>query len=734
MDKETFANFISNCGKRDFEIACRIVLQNVFNLNVVNVDGTNDGGTDFTSLDESGQRTLAAYQITTQKTDIKNKAYRDAKKCINKLGAKRYYFLCSYNLPEINCRELENLISTELNIIASVFSPTLIADLMLNYKLVGAFLNRIGYPDLYQFESNNVDYREMALHSYSFMSADARNLKSQIYDDALLLILSDYGDDGLNKNEIVSKATDLLALPETREEFLLRRIDSLLSKGKVSRHPVDPDRIVITAEVKDDIRNRKSIYELELSDLSAAQVDIMKDYGISWTDTDSRQVSVWIANSYISKQLKTLESASATIADNFYKKVASHGYSQLMNYLKKEKKIQDKILPEVVDKLMAHASTHPLITKITSASVYLALEGGNPISACKALGASRWQEVNLLIEPTIGIPFLCSSLYRGKVNKYFDYAIYALNRAKEFGISLYIPYYYIKECAGHLHMARKFNGLDLNADEMQFSSNAFVSNYYTLKSQGIHVPDVFMDYLATFSAAIRTEYSNYRDWIRAIMNDIQSRFTRNNVSFQNVPQYAQFELNRIETEYRLYLEKKGITKRPHLMRNDVMSLHFTDEMSSRNGEHWMILTYDTTLINVSKESDLSTWVSNPFTFIEITEMSKDLTEKKLSSIVHSMAAFSDKKTLEIGARILDRIILYASDKMQDWEFQEDIKKFKEEMVESISPEDKNFMTEVDKKTIVFLANHGVELSHDNDEQNEGDVDVDLETELDSVSE
>jgi hypothetical protein len=146
----------------------------------------------------------AAYQITTQKTDIKNKAFRDASKSIKKLGAKRYYFLCSYNLAERECRELENIISIELNIPSSVFSPILIADLMIGNNLVGQFLDRIGYDDLHRFERTNVDYREMALHSYSFLSKDARNLKSQIYDDALLLVLSD-SDEGLIKDDIIGK-------------------------------------------------------------------------------------------------------------------------------------------------------------------------------------------------------------------------------------------------------------------------------------------------------------------------------------------------------------------------------------------------------------------------------------------------------------------------------------------------------------------------------------------------
>ena len=77
MDKETLANHISRLGKRDFEIACRLILHDIFNLIAVNVDGANDGGTDFAVFNSEGNRTKAAYQITTQKTDIRNKAYQN---------------------------------------------------------------------------------------------------------------------------------------------------------------------------------------------------------------------------------------------------------------------------------------------------------------------------------------------------------------------------------------------------------------------------------------------------------------------------------------------------------------------------------------------------------------------------------------------------------------------------------------------------------------------------------
>jgi len=80
MDQDTLTNHLSRLGKDPFAIACRIVLRSVFNLNAINVDGPGDGGTDYISLKRDGARSNVAYQITTQRTDIERKAYKDPRK------------------------------------------------------------------------------------------------------------------------------------------------------------------------------------------------------------------------------------------------------------------------------------------------------------------------------------------------------------------------------------------------------------------------------------------------------------------------------------------------------------------------------------------------------------------------------------------------------------------------------------------------------------------------------
>lgn len=177
MDLETLSNHISKLGKTYFDNACKIVLQDVFQLNAINVDGKGDGGTDFASFSYSGERINVGYQITTQKSDIKKKAYIDSKKAIEKLGIIRYYFISTYNLTEVEIALIQNQISTELGINSVCLAPKHIAGLILNAGLLNKLLDECNYP-LPRDYTTAYDYREMALHSYTLLSDDAAQMKA----------------------------------------------------------------------------------------------------------------------------------------------------------------------------------------------------------------------------------------------------------------------------------------------------------------------------------------------------------------------------------------------------------------------------------------------------------------------------------------------------------------------------------------------------------------------------
>ena len=82
-------------------------------------------------------------------------------------------------------------------------------------------------------------------------------------------------------------------------------------------------------------------------------------------------------------------------------------------------------------------------------------------------------------------------------------------------------------------------------------------------------------------------------------------------------------------------------------------------------------------------------------------------------MIHSVASFSEK-SLAAGARIIDRVITYAAPEMQNWEFKNEIDRFKSEIIKNIDIDKPDYIVEVDKKTDEFLKKHGVKLKDESD--------------------
>ncbi|MEX1014396.1 MAG: hypothetical protein WDZ80_04520 [Candidatus Paceibacterota bacterium] len=718
MDKETLTNHITRLGKDYFEVACRIVLKDIFHLQIVNVDGKGDGGTDYSSFKKDGSKSLAAYQITTQKSSIKNKAFKDAEKAINKLNADRYYFFTSLNVDETDSRKIENEIAETLKIQSTFLSAQHVAGLLLSEKLVNKFLDETNSPLPRDYSPESVDYMEMALHSLTLISNDVSVMKEGIYDDTILFVLSNTG--AIEEDEIIKNTNQFLSLTENGNEKIKKRIGALFGQEKIVK--TTNKLITLSQDAEDDIIARKRIYNKEFNSLISAQVDLMQDeHNIDWDEEDAKKVSVWVARAYINEQISNLKNIKAGVVSNPIFENNEDYVSKIKSYLLNKKGLPAEDINEATKNLLDLAADHPLINKIARASIYVALEGSNPISSAKSLGANRWSDFSILIEPTVAIPAICKNLYKGNVNNLFDLSVYSIKNARELDAKLYIPYFYVNECAGHLLQARKYDVFEEEIEELQYSNNAFVANYCALKlNDKVKLPETFMKYLCTFSPAIKTERHSTKKWVRAIMTDLQSILNREGINFVKTPNFNHENTVEFETAYSHFLHENRINKPTHLINHDVWALQFTNDDIIENGSHWIILTYDKSLISVSRTSDFRGWIANPSNFLDLTEGSKPLSESKLISIIHSVATYSEQ-TLSVAARILDRIVYYASDEIQNWEFKEDVRKFKEELIDNIDLNSDDYNLDVDRKTDEFLKSKGIKVGK------KEDADYDLET-------
>lgn len=232
MDQETLTNHIVNLSKALFDIACQIVLKDVFDINAINVDGVNDGGTDFIGVTSSGMRKPVAYQVTVQKKKVLNKLENDTKKAIEKLQAKEFFFFTSTNISETNARKLERDLKKDLEIPVTCYGAKHIAGFLIEESLINKFLDKTDYPLPRSF-AQSPDYKEMALYGYTVNSDDTRGMKEGIYDDTILFVLSEQTE--LLEEKLIERVIEFLGIESDKALDVKKRLGALFSKSRIKR-------------------------------------------------------------------------------------------------------------------------------------------------------------------------------------------------------------------------------------------------------------------------------------------------------------------------------------------------------------------------------------------------------------------------------------------------------------------------------------------------------------------
>ena len=300
MDIETLTNHIKSLSKHDFDIVCKLIIEKYYHKKAINVDGKGDGGADLIELDDTGRRTSAVYQLTVQKTDILSKIISDVHKAVDRLNAKVFFFMTTYPLSESVSRKYELMFYDELQIQCTCLGAKAIAGIIKEAKLEHEFLSDVELYIPRDEYVRNLDYRDRALHSYTLLSADAKNLREGIYDDTILMVLGETNQSPLSEEDIVSRVRGLLSLSDYRSETLSKRLNSLQSKGKINKIK-EQGFYILTEDSRKDLEHRKKLYQLELSASVAAHTQLFQDkFGIDWEIDDTRSISTWLAGLYIS--------------------------------------------------------------------------------------------------------------------------------------------------------------------------------------------------------------------------------------------------------------------------------------------------------------------------------------------------------------------------------------------------------------------------------------------------
>ena len=708
MDSETLANHISRLSKKEFDELCKIVLEEIFLLHPVNVDGNNDGGADIRPISQSGRLEQVAYQISTQKTRIYEKLSNDVDKCINKLGIHSFYFLVSYPLSQVKKERYKNDIKRSHKISIEIYSPKELAEFIIDEpRAFIKILDRLQYPLPYN-HNLETSYNEMALYAYTVYSSDSREIKTSIYDDEITFIISQ--KNGASEDEILREIETVLKLDSLNNTKKLRsRLSSLLSRKIIEQNDA---KYFLSKEANEDIKNRFRIYAKELEDLSKEQSEILSVH-FTWDKEDAKNAISYIANSYIIDQISILKSIKANIIAHPLFNIEDKGINKLVEYIVDKKHVSKNKAEELANELKDKASTHPLMTKIARTTIYLALENINPIASAKSLGVSRWSDFKIILDSSVALPYLCGILYEDCKKCNYDIIFKVIDELKKLETPLKIPYHYVNECASHLLNALNFTKLSpelFNDSDFVESSNVFVATYYRLKQDSKRLPNTLREFLLTFSPNLKIENADKKQWIRAIMTDIQELFVHDGIDFETFPYFSEDQQSPYYKIYAESLLKFNIEKQANLIRNDVFILFSISNDRSINRNHWIVLTRDTAMIDAGKNDLMNNWITTPRECLSLINTAKPLSECELVSLAHTIAPNASQRSLRIAAKIMDRIVALANDELQNWEFQKEIRTLKNNLISEACKESIENNSNINSKVDNFLLSRGIEMN------------------------
>jgi len=702
MEAETIKNNISSLGRIDFKKVIYLILPKIFNLKVVNVDGSNDGGSDWLIFKDAGGAHTIAIQDTVQGKNWEEKAKRDAQKAVAN-GANRFFFITPKSIFRLTFTQLEESITSTYQVPCTCLGAKEISELIVSGNLVSEFLDAIDAP-LAKGIAKRLDKQEICLHAYVTLSQDSDNLKNTVYEDSVLITLWNKGP--LNRDDLIKATVDLLGCESSKEPQINRRIDSLLTKGKVTK--IDDKSLSLAQDTQKEIENAERIYLQEFKALVSAQTSLMKsEHNILWSLENSQKASILLAKIFIQRQLESAQSAKIKITAMGLFKNLNQSLQEFRDFISglgvPKAKVEDTI-----KEMLIQAQDLTIVKKLSRAAIFVALEGSDAISGSKAIGAPKWSDVSIILDASVAIPYLCAKLFQPATGRFSSSNYKAIETLHSLSAKVCIPFFYINECSSHLLRAVKYDNLDIYAEKLQYSQNRYVAHYYQLKNSGQNVPNSLLEYLTLFSSSVKEATPvNANILIRKVMTNLQLLFYDYGVEFEEIPRIPSHYTKDIEIEYAYNLQNLKRTKNTNLIEHDVLAMGHIRRQIAEKYEHWILLTWDRAMISLGRTFEQCGWIISPDILYDLAKPYRPISESQLCTLAHAIARIQQKPQ-DISAQILDKIVYVAGDKLRDWELKEKVDQFTAEVLGRIDLEDEKYNELVDNETNEFLKKLGVE--------------------------
>ena len=705
MDSEEIQSRLMNLSKAKFRNVVGMVLEKVFGLPALNVDSKGDGGSDWWCFSAGGQKVGVAVQDTVQKQNWDQKALEDARLAFKSHRANRYFFCTNRPHEQIKVSVLENNITNETGMSATVLEARKLAELVLQGELEDQFLSAIGEAGTRKRPA----IAEIALCVYTNISADRTNHRNEIYADTLLLVCRD--KQPIERRLLVDGALEFLGSAPGQRQLVDKRVDFLLQQHKLV--VIAGKKLALSKGTAKKMVQTERLYLSDWNALSGALTSQLTEYGDAWNDTQAERATTLLARLFIQEQLEGLKSAGASMLQGKWFDRSGNPLQQLRDLLQ-ECGVPVPKLNEAIAKLIELARSREVIAKLTRTAVFAALEGQDPVQSARALGASGWDEVTIMLDTSVAIPYLCACLTQPIEGYFFALSYRAIEALRGLGAVARISPGYLEECAAHLLQAFRYEPLSDEADfegALRESENAFVSFYYALRKESPRAPKSLQQFLNIFCSDAVQLLRRPESWstlVRHAMPDLQAALGDYGVVVTQISRLSRNRRDALEKTHDWAILSDGHSKPPVLRRHDVDCLGHLEIRTTEEHESWMLLTWDKALMRTARDALERSWVVSPEVAMDFTQPCRQLSETQWCTLAHRLARVTNPGDL-LTARIIDQLARAKYERLQDWEFKQAIRSFRDRALSRLplAGEAKQ-QGWIDSETAKFMAEHSIQ--------------------------
>ena len=642
---------IKGLSKEDFDELVRVFQTSWWhNTEVVNVDGSNDGGTDLKVFQDKKEQ-KKCIQITVQKQGLGLKLKSDLVKVHEKIlkygYSNRFEFYCSSSISEDNIEEYKRIALEDYDILLEVFEAKRLAQLQC--KEVVDYVYSLHSGVVIKPEQMNLDRATKTLYDLLANGKDSSDIKNSLVDSVIISILFEKAP-----IELSELKTELESRLDKEFPDILHFVNTLKTDQRVIKDSENPKLLRLSELEYDnvqDILSNSSRMENEFCD---AFSKILEKYEIEYTDEILEELKNLYKFNYsndIDDGSKNDESAYLKIFDSFRK--------YLLNLIGNKDDID-----LLVDEVKNLCSVNNYLNKISASESFLSLYKSNQLE----LYLNQKHKDIYLDTPTF-VYLLCD--YYGIEKNDWDNPFYrstkSLIRLKESypkKISLFITQNYLGEVVGEIKKALVFSQFEKYPffKDMGGTRNTLFNYYEYLKKKrlfedkdGIEHFDDFI-YNLGFDNMNPNDVRFYKETSR-VLYQIAEDFDVQVVSWSQNEKYGEFKIL-----YEKVLLAKEKDKTETAIRNDVNQVLASLE-HDRDVDCYLA-TWDTT-IHLLRDKILSENEHNDYSYFNICNPAKLSNKIALenfnidgSALTNEIFAYADKR-YDISNRVKSLLELIA---------------------------------------------------------------------------